>query len=59
MFLCRELTSDSLPTIGRAFGNRDHTTVIYAITKVKELVSKDRDVYKQVQEITNRVKSAS
>ncbi|MCL4377654.1 MAG: chromosomal replication initiator protein DnaA [Actinobacteria bacterium] len=59
MFLCRELTSDSLPTIGKAFGNRDHTTVIYAITKINELITKDKDVYKQVQEITNKVKSNS
>ena len=30
MYLSRELTSDSLPTIGRAFGNRNHTTVMHA-----------------------------
>ena len=59
MFLCRELTSDSLPTIGKSFGNRDHTTVLYARTKINELISKDKDVYNQVHEITNRVKSVS
>ena len=57
MFLCRELTGDSLPTIGKSFGNRDHTTVLYARTKINELISKDKDVYKQVHEITNRIKS--
>jgi chromosomal replication initiator protein len=59
MFLCRELTSDSLPTIGKSFGNRDHTTVLYARTKINELILKDKDVYNQVHEITNRVKSGS
>lgn len=59
MYICRDLTSDSLPTIGKAFGNRDHATVIYAITKINELISRDREVYKQIQEITNRVKSSS
>jgi chromosomal replication initiator protein len=59
MFLCRELTSDSLPAIGKSFGNRDHTTVLYSRTKINELISKDKDVYKQVYEITNRVKSGS
>ena len=59
MYLCRDLTSDSLPTIGKAFGNRDHTTVMYAVTKINELISRDRDVYRQVQEITNKVKSSS
>ncbi len=57
MYLCRELTSDSLPAIGRVFGNRDHATVIYAITKINDLISKESDVYKHVKEITNRVRS--
>ena len=57
MYLCRDLTSDSLPTIGRYIGDSDHATVIYAITKISELISKESDVYKHVKEITNRVKS--
>ncbi len=57
MYLCRELTSDSLPAIGRVFGNRDHATVIYAVTKINELISKESDVYKHVKEITSRLKS--
>ena len=59
MFLSRELTSSSLPKIGKSFGNRDHATVIYAVSKISNLISKDREVYKQVQEITNNVKSSS
>jgi len=37
MSLCKELTSHSLPEIGDAFGGRDHTTVLHACRKVKEL----------------------
>ncbi|HEB55372.1 MAG TPA: chromosomal replication initiator protein DnaA [Gammaproteobacteria bacterium] len=37
MALCKELTSHSLPEIGNAFGGRDHTTVLHACRKVKEL----------------------
>lgn len=37
IFLARELTSHSLPAIGRAFGNRDHTTVIHSLKRVPEL----------------------
>jgi len=59
MFLCRELTSDSLPAIGKVFGNRDHSTVIYAISKINDRISRDGEVYKQVQELTNKVKSSS
>jgi len=59
MFLSRELTSSSLPRIGKAFGNRDHTTVIYAINKISSLINNDRNVYNQVQEITNKIKTSS
>ena len=59
MFLCRELTGDSLPAIGKVFGNRDHSTVIYAISRINERMSKDGEVYKHVQELTNKVKSSS
>jgi chromosomal replication initiator protein len=58
MYLCRELTDNSLPKIGREFGGRDHTTVIYATSKVANLINEDRDVYNLVQELTARIKQA-
>lgn len=39
MYLCRQLTDHSLPEIGNRFGGRDHTTVIYAINKIKNEIS--------------------
>jgi chromosomal replication initiator protein len=59
MFLARELTSSSLPQIGKAIGDRDHTTVIYAVSKISKLISKDKNVYMQIQEITNKIKKSS
>ncbi len=56
MYLCRELTSMSLPKIGQEFGKRDHTTVMYANTKIKDLLAERRQVYNQVSELTNRIK---
>ena len=41
MFLAKQLTSRSLPEIGRKFGNRDHTTVIHAIARIGELMERD------------------
>lgn len=41
MALSKELTNHSLPEIGAFFGNRDHTTVLHACRKIKELVSSD------------------
>jgi chromosomal replication initiator protein len=56
MYLCRELTSLSLPKIGAQFGNRDHTTVMYADRKINQLLAERRAVFNQVSELTNRIK---
>ncbi len=56
MYLSRELTDSSLPKIGREFGGRDHTTVIYATSKIARLIREDRSVYNLVQELTARIK---
>lgn len=44
MALARDLTNRSLPEIGEAFGGRDHTTVLHACRKVKELKDTSRDI---------------
>jgi chromosomal replication initiator protein len=46
MALAKELTSHSLPEIGDAFGGRDHTTVMHACKRIKEL----RDLEQRIQE---------
>jgi chromosomal replication initiator protein len=57
MYLTRELTELSLPVIGKAFGGRDHTTVMHANRKIAGLMQERRAIYDQVQELTGRVKS--
>lgn len=59
MYLCREMTNLSLPKIGQLFGNRDHTTVMYANKKISELMKERRSIYNQVTEITSRIKQTS
>lgn len=44
MALAKELTSHSLPEIGESFGGRDHTTVLHACRKIKELIASGLDV---------------
>ncbi len=41
MFLCKQMTTRSLPEIGRRFGGRDHTTIMHGIRKVEELKGSD------------------
>ena len=56
MYLCRELTELSLPKICQSFGGRDHTTVMHADRKIRELMAERRSIYNQVNELTSRIK---
>lgn len=56
MYLSRELTDLSLPKIAEEFGGRDHTTVMYAKSKIDAMIHRQRDSYNQIQELTNRIK---
>ncbi|MHB8761486.1 MAG: chromosomal replication initiator protein DnaA, partial [Coriobacteriia bacterium] len=56
MYLARELTDSSLPKIGSEFGGRDHTTVMYAEKKIQRLMNEQRDVYNQIQTLTNQIR---
>ena len=58
MYLARELTQSSLPALGRAFGGRDHTTVMYAVNKVGRQMSDEGEIFSAVQNLTHRLKNA-
>jgi chromosomal replication initiator protein len=58
MYVFRELTDLSYPAIAREFGNRDHTTVIHAVDKISTLIQEKRQVYDQVTELINTLKSS-
>ncbi len=49
MYLAKQLTSRSLPEIGRKFGNRDHTTVMHAVSRVSELMKVDNAFAEDVE----------
>jgi chromosomal replication initiator protein len=55
MFLIKKNLDKSLVDIGRAFGGRDHTTVINALERVDYLLSKDMDIKNDIDELTNRI----
>ncbi len=52
MYLAKQLTSRSLPEIGRKFGGRDHTTVMHAVRKVEELIEEDAQIAQDVDVIS-------
>ena len=55
MMLAKELTSKSLPDIGDAFGGRDHTTVLHACRKVKELIEEDAKIKEDYTNLTKLI----
>ena len=57
MYLAKNLTTRSLPEIGRKFGGRDHTTVIHAIKKVEELKKNDSNFTEDVEILTRSLET--
>lgn len=57
MYLCKKLTSKSLPEIGRRFGGKDHTTVMHAVKKVDELCKLDHEFAQDIDLLTRMLQS--
>jgi chromosomal replication initiator protein len=57
MYVFRELTDLSYPSLGRLFGGRDHTTVIHAVEKIGRLMPERRDIYDQVSALISSIRS--
>ena len=57
MYVCRELTDLSYPAIAREFGGRDHTTVIHAVEKIRALMGERRQIYDQVTELMQVIRT--
>jgi chromosomal replication initiator protein len=57
MYLAKQLTSRSLPEIGKKFGNRDHTTVMHACTRVSELIGADSSFAEDVNLLKKMLES--
>ncbi len=57
MYLAKQLTSRSLPEIGRKFGGRDHTTVMHAVRKIEELMASDRALGEDVDLLRRMLQS--
>jgi chromosomal replication initiator protein len=51
MYLCKELTSASLPEIGRFFGGKHHTTVLHSVQKIEDLRRHDEELNRLIQSL--------
>lgn len=57
VYLTRDMTNSSFPAIGEAFGNRKHTSILYAYEKVKEEILTNRVLSEHINEISKRITS--
>jgi chromosomal replication initiator protein len=57
MYLAKQLTTRSLPEIGRKFGNRDHTTVMHAVSRITELMTADSAFAEDVELLRRMLES--
>jgi chromosomal replication initiator protein len=55
MFLVKELTSSSLPEIGRAFSGKHHTTVLHSIQKIDKLRQRDPDLNSLIHNLIDSI----
>ncbi|MDF1668168.1 MAG: chromosomal replication initiator protein DnaA [Roseovarius sp.] len=57
MFLCKQMTSRSLPEIGRRFGGRDHTTVMHGVKRIEELRNQDVQIAEDLEILRRTLES--
>ena len=58
IYLSRELTVSSLPTIGEAFGGKDHTTVLHSYNKIKNKIDKEKALKSTINTLTFKIKNS-
>jgi chromosomal replication initiator protein len=56
MWLAKQLTTRSLPDIGRRFGGRDHTTVLHAVRRIDELRAADAQLARDLETLTRKLR---
>ena len=55
MFLCKGLTSYSYPEIGKAFGGKDHTTVLHAVKKIQSMLESDQKLKTHISDLKEAI----
>ena len=59
IYICRELTQNTMPQLAQYFGMKDHTAISHTIKKINELIQTDEDFKTKISELTNKITSAS
>ncbi|MBU1658211.1 chromosomal replication initiator protein DnaA [bacterium] len=59
IYLCRELTQNTMPQLAQYFGMKDHTAISHMLKKINELIENDEDFKVKIDELTNKITSSS
>ncbi len=59
IYLCRDLTTNSMPQLAQYFGMKDHTAISHTMKKINELIKDDEDFKTKIEELNNKIKTAS
>lgn len=59
IYLCRELTQNTMPQLAKYFGMKDHTAISHTLKKIKDLIENDDDFKAKINELTNKIKASS
>ena len=59
IYLCRELTQNTMPQLAQYFGMKDHTAISHTIKKINELIENDEDFKVKIDELTNKLTSSN
>ncbi len=59
IYLCRELTTNTMPQLAQYFGMKDHTAISHTLKKINELIQNDEDFKVKIEELTNKITSSS
>ncbi|QOY54671.1 chromosomal replication initiator protein DnaA [Candidatus Sulfurimonas marisnigri] len=58
IYLCRELTQNTMPQLAKYFGMKDHTAISHTLKKINELLENDEDFKVKIEELTNKITSS-
>ena len=58
IYICRELTQNTMPQLAQYFGMKDHTAISHTIKKINELIQDDEDFKLKIEELSNKITSS-
>jgi chromosomal replication initiator protein len=59
IFICRDLTQNTMPQLAQYFGMKDHTAISHTIKKINELIENDEDFKTKIEELTNKITTST